>query len=58
MLQTTDCILGLCLRTCISGVMGLDLGPSWILGDVFLGNYYSQFDVGRAEVGFALAVHG
>jgi len=38
------------------GSQGGDLGdvPPWVLGDVFLRKYYTKFDLGRKEIGFAV----
>merc|ERR1712130_780424 len=44
--------------SCLLGIIGLDIpsvdgGPFWILGDVFMRDFYSVFDMGNKQMGFA-----
>jgi hypothetical protein len=43
---------------CLFGVVGIDVPaePLWIAGDIFMRKYYTVFDYGNRQMGFALAV--
>ncbi|KAH7912668.1 aspartic peptidase domain-containing protein [Hygrophoropsis aurantiaca] len=40
-------------ESCVGAIMGEDSMPMWIVGDVFLANVYTTFDLGNNRVGFA-----
>ncbi|XP_055920839.1 lysosomal aspartic protease-like [Eupeodes corollae] len=59
-LEGKDYVINISNGTCLTGFSAMDqysLGqPMWILGDVFIGKFYTEFDLGKNRVGFAEAV--
>jgi hypothetical protein len=58
-LEPKDYIINQYNIECLLGIMGLDmppeLGPIWILGDVFIKKVYTVFDWGNKQLQFAYA---
>ncbi|KAG7165563.1 lysosomal aspartic protease-like [Homarus americanus] len=46
------------VKICIVGIMGLQMGEleAWILGDPFIADWYTEFDVGQKRIGFAKSI--
>lgn len=41
---------------CLSGFVGAELGNSWVLGNLFIGPYYTIFDLNKKRLGFAQSI--
>ncbi|KAJ3059257.1 1,3-beta-glucanosyltransferase, partial [Podochytrium sp. JEL0797] len=61
-LAPQDYVMQLTSSLCALAIQGMDSQPNvptqWILGDTFMAKYYSVFDLGNQQVGFALAANG
>ena len=57
-LSGKDCVIQ-SQNICLFAFMGIDIpmpDPKWILGDVFMRRYYTVFDYGQKQIGFAEVV--
>jgi saccharopepsin len=59
-LEPKDYIINAENTICLLGMVGIDesripspIGPFWILGDIFIRQFYTVFDFGQQRVGFA-----
>lgn len=56
-LKAKDYVINDANKVCLFGFVGIDIpapaGPLWILGDLFIRQYYTVFDYGQQRLGFA-----
>jgi len=56
-IQAKDYVINDENQVCLFGMTGIDIpppnGPLWILGDIFIRQYYTVFDFGQQRLGFA-----
>lgn len=54
LIQVTQNGRELCLSGFESGTVSEEI--QWIFSDIFIGAYYTEFDMGRKRIGFAKAI--